>query len=82
MFSGGTQYSCDESDENEFSEEALMKKKIKSMTKKSKYILCNSVQYVTHLLVSGESRAQGGQDALINFWIKQLVKTTVYIYVF
>jgi len=34
-FSGGTQYSCDESDENEFSEEALMKKKkIKSMTQK------------------------------------------------
>jgi len=27
LLSGGTQYSCDESDENEFSEEALMQKK-------------------------------------------------------
>lgn len=28
MFSGGTQYSCEESDENEFSEEAAMKRKL------------------------------------------------------
>jgi len=43
MFSGGTQYSCDESDENEFSEEALMKKKNQINDKKRASTYCATV---------------------------------------
>ena len=51
LLSGGTQYSCDESDENEFSEEALMQKKNQINDTKRTSTYCAAV-YCTLLTCS------------------------------